>query len=96
MSWSRIGVHNDIYDWVANTFGLTFVDPNTWIEEGHFDRDGLYLNGRGRRRLGQLYARVSGLEFGESAGSKMLQNLENGNYRTRDTGEMRRSLIIYR
>jgi len=32
--------------------GLTFVDPNSWIEEGDFVRDGLHLNGRGKRRLG--------------------------------------------
>jgi len=50
--------------------GLTFFDPDTWIEEGDFARDLLHLNGRGTRRLGQLYARVSGLDFGGSAGSK--------------------------
>jgi len=50
--------------------GLTIVDPNSWIEEGGFFRDGLHLNGRGKRRLGQLYARVSGFDVGGSAGSK--------------------------
>jgi len=31
----------------------------------------LHLNGRGKRRLGQLYARVSGYDVGGSAESKM-------------------------
>ena len=71
VSWRRIGALNDIFDWVANALGPTFVDPNSWIEEGDFARDGLHLNGRGKRRLGQIYARVSGLDVGESAESKM-------------------------
>jgi hypothetical protein len=41
------------FDWVANDMGLNFVDPNRWIEDGNFARDGLHLNGRGKRRLGQ-------------------------------------------
>ena len=49
--------------------GLTFVDPNSWIEEGDFGRDGLHLNVRGKRHLGNLYARFSGLEVGGSAES---------------------------
>jgi len=69
VSWRRIGALNDRFDWVANALGLTFVDPNSWIEDGDFARDGLHLNGRGKRRLGQLYARVSGLDNGGSAGS---------------------------
>ena len=73
--------------------GLTFVDPNSWIEDGDFARNGVHLNGRGKRRLGQLYARVSGTDVGGSAGSKMRQILENGNHRTRDTRERRRSAI---
>jgi len=50
--------------------GLTFVDPKSWIEDGDFARDGLNPNGRGKRRLGQLYARVSGLDVGGPVGSK--------------------------
>ena len=45
--------------WAANALGLTFVDPNSWIKDGDFVRDELHLNGRGKRRLGQLYAGVS-------------------------------------
>jgi len=71
VSWRRIGALNDRFDWVANTLGLTFVDPNSWIEDGDFARDGLRLNGSGKRRLEQLYARVSGLDVGGSAKSKM-------------------------
>ena len=54
----------------SQRLGLNFVDPNSWIEDGDFARDGLHLNGRGRRRLGQLYARVSGLDVGGSGESK--------------------------
>ena len=64
VSWRRTGALSDRFDWVANGLGLTFVDPNSWIEDGDFVRDGLHLNGRGTRRLGQLYARVSGLDVG--------------------------------
>ena len=62
---------NDRFDWVANALGLTFVLPNSWIEDGDFARNGLHLNVRGKGRLGHLYARVSGLDVGGSAESKM-------------------------
>ena len=71
MSWRRIGANNGRFDWVANALGLIFVDPNSWIEDGDFARDGLHLNGIGKRRLGQLYARVSGLDVGGLAVSEM-------------------------
>jgi len=62
VSRRRIGALNGRFDWVANALGLTFVDPNRWIEDGGSARDGLHLNGRGKRQLEQLYARVSGLD----------------------------------
>ena len=34
VSWRSIGALNDGFDWVANALGLTFVDPNSWIEDG--------------------------------------------------------------
>jgi hypothetical protein len=64
--WRRIGRLNDRLAWVANAEGLTFVDPNSWIGDGDFGRDGVHLNGRGKRHLGNLYARVSALESGET------------------------------
>jgi lysophospholipase L1-like esterase len=67
----RIGTLNDTVDRVANALGLTFVDPNNWIEDRNFARDGLHLNRRGKRRLGQLYARVSEPDVEGSAESKM-------------------------
>jgi len=70
-SWRRIGALNDRYDWAAEALGLTFVDPNSWVKDGDFARDGLHLVRRGKRRLGQLHARVTGLDVGRSAGSKM-------------------------
>ena len=60
---------NDRLDWVANAVGLTFVDPNSWIEEDDFGGGGVHLNGRGKRHLGNLYAIVSGLEVGGSTES---------------------------
>jgi hypothetical protein len=70
VSWRRIGALNYRFGWEANALGLTFVDPNRWIEDGDFARDGLHLNGRRKSRLRQLYARVSGLDVGGSAESK--------------------------
>jgi hypothetical protein len=70
VAWRRIGALNDRYDWVANTLRITFVGPNSWIEDWDFARDGLHLNGKGKRRLGQQYARVSGLDVEGSAGRK--------------------------
>ena len=55
MSWRCIGALNSRYEWVAQTLGVTFVDPNSWVDEWDFGRDGLHIN-RGRaRHLGQLY-----------------------------------------
>ena len=68
--WRRTGGLNDRLARVADKEGLTFVDPNSWIEDGDFGRDGVHLNVRGKRRLGNLYARVSGLESGGSAEGK--------------------------
>jgi hypothetical protein len=34
VSWRSIGALNDRFDWVANALEITFVDPNSWIEEG--------------------------------------------------------------
>jgi hypothetical protein len=58
VSWRRIGAVNDRLEWVANTLGVTFVDPNGWVEDWDFSRDGLHINRRGARHLGQLYSRV--------------------------------------
>jgi hypothetical protein len=49
VSWRRIGALNGRLDWIADAFGFTFVDPNSWIEDGDFARDELHLNGRGKR-----------------------------------------------
>jgi hypothetical protein len=58
VSWRHIGALNDRCDWVARTLGVTFADPNSWIEDWDFGRDGLHINRSGARKLGQLYARV--------------------------------------
>jgi lysophospholipase L1-like esterase len=61
VSWWYIGAVNDRLEWVANTLGVTFVDPNIWVDEWDFSRDGLHINRRGARHLGQLYSRVCGI-----------------------------------
>jgi hypothetical protein len=47
--WRCIRAVNDRYNWVAKNPGVTFLDPNSWIEFGDFGRDGLHLNRRGTR-----------------------------------------------
>jgi hypothetical protein len=64
VSWRRIGAVNDRLEWVANTLGVTFVDTNSWVDNWDFSRDGLHLNRRGARHLGQLYSRVCGISGG--------------------------------
>jgi lysophospholipase L1-like esterase len=64
VSWRRIGAINDRYDWVAKTLGVTFVDPNCWVDDWDFARDGLHLNRREARKRGQLYSRVCGISGG--------------------------------
>lgn len=60
VSWRRIGAANDRLGWVANTLGVTFVDPNSWVDDWGFSGDGLHLNRRGAQQLGQLFKRVCG------------------------------------
>jgi hypothetical protein len=52
VSWQRVGVINDRLEWVAGNLGPTFVDPNSWIRNGSFSRDGLHLDRDGTRQLG--------------------------------------------
>jgi hypothetical protein len=52
------------YEWVAQTLGVTFVDPNSLVDNCDFGRDGLHINRRGTRLLGQLYSRVRGISGG--------------------------------
>jgi hypothetical protein len=44
VTWRHIGAVNDRYDWQAKTLGVYFVDPNSWIEDGDFGRNGLNPN----------------------------------------------------
>jgi hypothetical protein len=39
MLWSPVGALNDKYDWEAKSFGLKFVHPHIWLENGDFARD---------------------------------------------------------
>jgi hypothetical protein len=69
VSWRSIGALNDRFDWLARALGITFIDLNSWIDKWDFARDGLHLNGRGKRRLGHLNIRVSELDVEASPGS---------------------------
>ena len=64
MSWRCIGAVNSRYEWVVQTLGVTFVDPNSWIDDWDFGRDCLHINRRGARHLGQLYSRVCDISSG--------------------------------
>jgi len=64
ISWRRIGAANYRLRWVANTLGVTFVDPNSWVDDWGFSGDGLHLNWRGAQQLGQLFKRVCGVGGG--------------------------------
>jgi lysophospholipase L1-like esterase len=61
VAWRRIRALNDRYDWIAKSLGVTLVDPNSWLEDWDFARDGLHINWRGAKRPSQLYSRVCGL-----------------------------------
>jgi hypothetical protein len=61
VAWRRIGTLNDGYDWIVKILGVPFVDPNSWLEDWDFARDGLHINRRGARQLNQLYSRVGGI-----------------------------------
>jgi hypothetical protein len=58
VSWRRIGAANDRLEWMANTPGVKFLDSNSWVDDWGFSGDGLHLNRRGARHLGQLFERV--------------------------------------
>ena len=58
VSWQRIGATNDRLEWVASTLGVTFLDPNCWVDDWDYGGDGLHINRRGARHLGQLYSRI--------------------------------------
>ena len=62
VNWRRVGAANDRLEWVAGNLGATFVDPNSWIRDVDFGRDGLDLNRNRARKLGDLYSRVCGIE----------------------------------
>jgi len=64
VSWRRIGAVNSRYEWVAQKLGVTFVDPNSWVDDWDFGRDGLHINQIGGKNLGQLYCRVCGTSGG--------------------------------
>jgi len=64
LSWRRTGAVNSRYEWVVQTLGVTFLDPNCWVDDWDFCRDGLHINRRGARHLDQLYSRVCGIGGG--------------------------------
>ena len=71
VKWRRVGATNDRHEWVPRNLVATFVDPNSWIRDMDFDRDGLHLNKNGARQLGDLYSRVCGTD---SESQKVMSN----------------------
>ena len=71
VKWWRVGAANDRFKWIARNLGATIVDPNSWIRDVDFGRDGLHLNKIGARQLGDFYSRVCGID-GES--QKVINN----------------------
>jgi len=71
VTWRRVGMANDRLEWVARSLGATFLDPNSWIRDLDFGRDGFHLNKIGARELGDLYSRVCGID---SESRKVLSN----------------------
>jgi len=43
-SWRHIGAVNSRYELVAKTLGVTFVDPNSWVDNWDFGRDVFHIN----------------------------------------------------
>jgi len=70
VKWRRVGTENDRLKLVARNLEATFIDPNSWIRDVDFGRDGLHLNRNGVRQLDDLYSRVCGID-GES---QMIKN----------------------
>jgi hypothetical protein len=62
VNWRHVGAANNRLEWVARNLGATFVDPNSWIWDVDFGKDGLHLNRNGVRQLGNLYSRVCGID----------------------------------
>jgi len=62
VNWRCFVAENDRLDWVARSLGSIFVDPNSWIRDVDFGRDGLHLNRNGARELGDLYSRFCGTD----------------------------------
>ncbi|KAJ4432824.1 hypothetical protein ANN_21463 [Periplaneta americana] len=58
VNWRKVGRVNKAFEWVAECLGARFVDPNSWIDDRCFGRDGIHLNRRGAADMGSLFARV--------------------------------------
>jgi hypothetical protein len=68
VTWRR-----DRYVCVWKTLGVTIVDPNSWIKDGDFGRDGVHLNRRRAWRLWHLCSRVCNFSGEGPAGGNKWQ-----------------------
>jgi hypothetical protein len=50
---------------VAERLGVEFVDPNSWMDDRDFARDGVHLNRRGVVALEELYLRMVASSSGD-------------------------------
>jgi hypothetical protein len=63
--WRKIGRVNEAFEWVAERLGVEFVDPNSWMDDRDFARDGVHLNRRGVVALEELYLRMVASSSGD-------------------------------
>jgi hypothetical protein len=99
VAWRHIGALNDGYDWIAKTLGITFVDPNSWLEDWDFAKDGLHINYIGARRISQLYSGVSGLGGrGKKRDLHLMLNVSNegASERTWETSTQENSTLTWK
>jgi hypothetical protein len=71
VNWRRDGAAAERLKCIATNLRATFVDPNSWIRDVDFDRDGIQLHRNGARQLGDLYSRVCGIH---SESQKVMRN----------------------
>jgi hypothetical protein len=63
--WRKIGRVNEAFEWVTERLVVESVDPNSWMDDRDFARDGVHLNRRGVVALGALYLRMVGPSSGD-------------------------------
>jgi hypothetical protein len=89
----HIGAVNSRYEWIQKTLGVTFVDPNSWVDDWDFGRDDLHINWTGATHLDQLYFRVCPISGGRQKMRSEWQCLAVGISSMGTYGEMEMTTI---